>query len=76
MALRSGRCLLAYYRKKAKMTQREFAKRMGVTQPFISRIEKNMKPMSYDFALNAAYILDCRMEDLYTIEYFLDETEG
>jgi transcriptional regulator with XRE-family HTH domain len=75
MTLRPGRCLLAYYRKRAKMSQKVFAKRMHVTQPYVSRIEKNEKPMSYTFALNAAHILDCRMEDLYVIDYFHGEPE-
>ncbi len=64
MALRIGRSLLRYRIKKAKLTQRETAKRLGVPESFISMVIKGERPLSLQRAVNLARILDCRVEDL------------
>lgn len=64
MALRIGRSLLRYRIKKAGLTQRETAKRLGVPESFISMVIKGERPLSLQRAVNLARILDCRVEDL------------
>lgn len=71
MALRPGRCLLTYYRKRAKMSQQTLARRLGVTQSMISQIENNERIMSYELAMNVADALNCNMDDLYVKEYYV-----
>jgi transcriptional regulator with XRE-family HTH domain len=65
MALQIGRSLLRYRIKKARLTQKEFAKRLGVGQPFVTMIIKGERTLSLERAVNAAMILDCDVLDLY-----------
>lgn len=63
MGLQRGRCRLPELL--GDMTQTEFAKRLGVSDPFVSKLIKGEKHFSLELAVNAAYILNCLPEDLY-----------
>lgn len=65
MALQIGRSLLRYRIKRANLTQKEFAKRLGVGQSFITMVIKGERVLSLERAVNAAKILDCDVTDLY-----------
>lgn len=65
MALQIGRSLLRYQIKRAKLTQKEFAKRLGVGQSFVTMVIKGERTMSLERAVNAAKILDCDVMDLH-----------
>lgn len=62
-----GESQLPQLLKKANMTQSDFAKQMGVSREFIRKIihKEDDKVFSLTRALQAAYILDCGVEDLY-----------
>ncbi|GAA3408415.1 helix-turn-helix transcriptional regulator [Paenibacillus hodogayensis] len=65
MALQIGRSLLKHRIKRAKLTQKEFANRLGVGQSFITMVIKGEHTMSLERAVNAAKILDCDVTDLH-----------
>lgn len=64
MALQMGKSLLRRRLKEAKMTQRAFSKKLGVKETFISMVIKGERSFSFERAVNAAEILDCRERDL------------
>ena len=68
MAFRLGECLLLNVLKRRNMSQSEFARRMNVSRQYIHRLATNQKVMSLEFAINACYVLDCDILDLYVIE--------
>lgn len=65
MALQIGRSLLRYRIKRARLTQKEFAKRLGVSQTFVTLVIKGERTLSLERAVNAARILDCHVMELY-----------
>jgi transcriptional regulator with XRE-family HTH domain len=65
MALLMGESLLRKRLKERKMTQRTFAKLLGVGYPFVSMIISGERKFSYQRSINAAEILDCHPRDLY-----------
>lgn len=46
------------------MSQAEFARRIGVSESFITRVISNEKHLSYLRAKRASTVLNCTMEDL------------
>ncbi|RUS42257.1 helix-turn-helix transcriptional regulator [Cohnella sp. AR92] len=54
--------------RKRGITQAELARRLGVTRQFIYKVNQRLANFSFEQAINAAYILDCRAEDLHVIE--------
>ena len=56
------------YRKKAKMTQEEFALKCGVTRQTIISIEQGKYIASLPLALKMAQIFEVSVEDLFTLE--------
>lgn len=67
MALQIGRCRLPELL--GTMTQKEFARRLQVSEPYISQIISGKAYFSLLNAKRAADILNCRIEDLYEWEY-------
>lgn len=70
MALRVGRSRLPELLKPKRMSQAAFARRLGVSEPFISHIISGYRgtTFSYEMAKNAAVILGVKMEDLHDWE--------
>jgi transcriptional regulator with XRE-family HTH domain len=64
MALRKGRSLLRLRIKQAGLTQREFAKLLGVGESFVSMIISGDRDFTHERVVNAADILGCRVKDL------------
>jgi transcriptional regulator with XRE-family HTH domain len=58
-------CLLLDLLKKKNMSQAEFARKLGVSRQFVHDLIILKKFMSYEFAVNASFILDCEMHSLY-----------
>lgn len=63
MGLQRGRCRLPGLL--GDMKQAEFARRLGVSDSFISKVIRGEKHFSLEMAVNAAIILGCRPEDFY-----------
>jgi len=53
----------ASLRKRANLTQRELADRMGVKIPIVQRAEWEVKDLSLPMAAIAAKLMDCQIED-------------
>lgn len=69
MALRIGRSCLPELLARKGMTQAEFARRLGVSESYVTKIIKGEKHFSYLRAKMASDILGCTMEELYEWEY-------
>ncbi|WP_141432998.1 helix-turn-helix transcriptional regulator [Bacillus sp. 03113] len=67
--LQMGRSRLSYLLRRINMSQSEFARRLGVSDSYVSRIISGEKKLSYYRAKLSADILRCSMEDLYEWEY-------
>lgn len=65
MALRIGRCLLPRILKKAKLSQAEFAYRVGMSESTISHYANNRRIMSLENAKIIANALGLTIDDLY-----------
>lgn len=65
MAYKVGRCLLSDILKKSGMTQQELADKIGVTKQQINKYVTNRQVMSIQTAKNIAFVLNCRIDDLY-----------
>ncbi|MFB1098194.1 helix-turn-helix domain-containing protein [Terribacillus sp. JSM ZJ617] len=65
MALRKGRCRLSDLLEQKRMSQVEFAEKMGVSKPTVSRWVAGERYMKYDHAVQAAFLLSCHAEDFY-----------
>lgn len=75
MSLQLGDCLLLERLNEKGWTQAYFAKRMGVSRQYINKLTSGERKMSYEFALNAAHILECRTTDLYILNVVRDRSE-
>lgn len=62
-------CLLLYRLEQKGMTQAEFARKMKVSRQYVHKLIAGERTMSLEFALNAAYILECKTTDLYIVEF-------
>ncbi|CAM3877489.1 HTH cro/C1-type domain-containing protein [Cohnella lubricantis] len=67
MAYLLGGSLLRDRLKDAGMSQAEFARRMDCTPQYVSGLISGNETMSLEFAINAAFILKCRVTDLYIL---------
>ncbi|GIP25502.1 hypothetical protein J23TS9_06320 [Paenibacillus sp. J23TS9] len=67
MSLQLGKCLLLERLNDKEMSQASFAKRMGVSRQYVSKLVSGERKMSLEFAFNAAQILDCHISDLYIL---------
>ncbi|MFD1954259.1 transcriptional regulator [Paenibacillus thailandensis] len=68
MAFLLGECLLQDHLNRKGMSQSEFARRMGCSRQFVSQLIAGKAFMSLEFAINAAYILECKPTDFYILE--------
>lgn len=64
------RAKLLLLRKRAKLTQTELGKRIGIGQVWYSLIETGNAPMSKTMGLALCYVLKCEPEDL--VDSFAD----
>jgi transcriptional regulator with XRE-family HTH domain len=70
MALQEfGRSRLPELLEKRKLSQSEFARRLGVDQSFIPKIISKHSKFSLFTAIKAADILQCDVRDLYELIY-------
>ncbi|MEX0931566.1 MAG: helix-turn-helix transcriptional regulator [Candidatus Paceibacterota bacterium] len=60
---------LAHLRAKAKMTQEELAKEIGITRQTIISIERGNYTPSVLLALKLAGYFKCKVEDIFNISY-------
>lgn len=65
MALRLGRSRLPELLSYKGMNQAEFARRLGISEPFITKVINGEKHFSYLRAKIASDILGCYMEELH-----------
>jgi plasmid maintenance system antidote protein VapI len=75
MAFQLAECLLPKLLKKINMSQAEFARRLGVTRQYIHKLIIGTSTMSLEMAVNAAFILECQVNDLYKIIYVSNRKE-
>lgn len=68
MAFLLGECLLLNILEKKGMSQADFARRMKCSRAFVSQLITGDSKMSLEFAINAAYILECTVSDFYVLE--------
>jgi len=65
LALPIGKSRLPVLLEAKRLSQAEFARKLGVTEAFISQIIKGIRYFSYPVAAHAALILGCTMEQLH-----------
>lgn len=65
MDLRIGRCRVPEYLKKSGMNQAEFARRMELSEGFVSKVMTGEKKLSLTKAKVAADLFGCCIDDLY-----------
>ena len=61
MALQIGRSRLPELLAVKEWTQAEFARRLGISEGFLSQVVSGKRFFSYPVAANAAWLLDCSM---------------
>lgn len=62
-------CLLLEILVRKKMSQAKFARLMKVERQFIHSLIIMERIMSYEFAVNASFILECDMSEFYRTDY-------
>lgn len=75
MAFLLGECLLLQQLSKNTMSQAEFARRMKCSRQYVHKLASGGDTMSLEFAINAAYILNCRVTDLYVLNVVSNRKE-
>lgn len=73
MGLRFGRCRVLEHLNRIGMNQAEYARRLGVSEPFVSKIVSGEKKLSLLKAKISANIFGCVIDDLYEWEHELDK---
>ncbi|WP_442955984.1 helix-turn-helix transcriptional regulator [Paenibacillus sp. MMO-58] len=66
---RMGRCRLSEHLNRIGMSQAEFARRINLSEPVVSRLVSGQKKLNLERALQASYILACTVEELYELEF-------
>lgn len=51
-------------REESGMTQKELAKKLEVSRPLITQLERGTKVLSMNLAIDIAKVLNCKLEDL------------
>lgn len=59
---------IAYHRKQKRLSQRDLAKLLNLPQQRISEWENNHRAPHLETALRIALILECRVDDLFTLQ--------
>lgn len=75
MAFLLGECLLLDRLKEKGVTQAEFARHMKCSRSFVTQVIQGDSFMSLEFAINAAHYLNCRVTDLYVLDWSGDRSE-
>ncbi|TYA10951.1 helix-turn-helix transcriptional regulator [Paenibacillus faecis] len=75
MAFLLGECLLLDRLKEKGVTQAEFSRRMKCSRAYVTQLIYGDSKMSLEFAINAAHFLECRVTDLYVLEWSSDRNE-
>ncbi|OAB31736.1 hypothetical protein PMSD_18290 [Paenibacillus macquariensis subsp. defensor] len=70
-----GECSLMDQLRKKGITPAEFARHMKCSRSFVSQLVSGKANMSLEFAINAAHYLDCRVNDLYALDWYNSENE-
>lgn len=65
MALQFGRCRLPELLEARHMTQSEFARRLNISEAYVSQLAKGVRKFTFLMAKRAAVILQCSTDDLY-----------
>lgn len=65
MALQAGRSRLSEHLASKRISQAEFARRLNISEGFVSQVINGKRTFSYEMAMNAAMILGCDMEALH-----------
>ena len=68
MTYKVGKCLLPVHLQRNRLSQQDFADRIGKTKQTVHKWVDNESIMSYQSALNASKELGCKMEELYEIK--------
>ncbi|OAS13237.1 helix-turn-helix transcriptional regulator [Paenibacillus oryzisoli] len=68
MAFRIGECLLLTLLHNRNMSQAEFARKLECSRQYVHGLINGTETMSLEFALNAAHILECSVNDLYHLK--------
>lgn len=63
---------LLFYRKKAKLTQKEFAEKLGVKNSAVSNWETGVNSIDIDTLFRACDILNVTINDIYDVKYGFD----
>lgn len=69
MALRVGRSRIPELLERKGWTQAEFARRLDISEGFLSQVISGKRYFSYPTAAKAAFLLGCSMEELHEIEF-------
>lgn len=69
MAIQLGDCLLREWITKSNMSQAEFARQMECSPQYVSALINNKERMSLEFAINAAALLNCSVNDFYKVKH-------
>lgn len=75
MAFHLAECLLLSLLKRKNINQAEFARRMKVSRQYIRKLIIKESTMTFEFAINAASVLDCEITDLYVIKFVSNRIE-
>ena len=62
------KCNIVKFLKKAGLTQRELAERVGTTEASMSRYVRGDRVPKASICIKIANVLNCNVEDLYSIE--------
>jgi transcriptional regulator with XRE-family HTH domain len=65
MALHFGRCRLPELLERRHMSQAEFARRMKISDAYVSQLANGVRKFTFLMAMRAAIILQCSPKDLY-----------
>lgn len=65
--LRLGESRIPELCKRAKISQAELGRKIGVSRQFIHLVVKRERDLSFEQAINVASILDCNVEYLHKI---------
>lgn len=75
MAYLLGECLLLDRLKEKNISQAAFAKHMDCSRSFVTQLINGDSKMSLEFAINAAHYLNCRVTDLYVLNWSSNRSE-
>lgn len=63
-----GECRLLELLEREGLSQAEFARRMKCSRQYVNQLISGEATMSLIFAINAAFVLNCHVTDLYILE--------